>query len=333
MRFSKGSSLSAILLIIMAFFTVCAVSDKKNTEDKYARLFSQNNRTLMPACPDKATFAGEKVPLDLFYVKEALEREIITNTFMQSSTLLMFKRANRWFPVIEPILKANGIPDDFKFLAVAESNLANVVSSQKAEGFWQFIERTGKEYGLEINEYVDERYHPEKATQAACDFLNAAHLKFGSWSLAAAAYNRGVEGLDRAVKNQKATSYFDLYLNDETSRYVYRIIALKEIYQHPARYGYFLLEKDFYPSLMMNPVQVDSSIVNLPLFAISKSINYRIFRELNPWIRNYSLPNPSGKRYTLNLPSDPFVNTSGLEKKPAEKSVFFHDTLNINDLH
>lgn len=245
---------------------------------------------------------------------------------------MMFKRANRWFPVIEPILARNGIPDDFKFLAVAESNLANVVSPAKAEGVWQFLETTGKQYGLEINDQVDERYHLEKATEAACAYFKAAYSKFGQWSLVAAAYNRGSEGLERAIQNQQVNNYFELYLNDETARYLYRIVALKEIYKQPVPYGFYLRESDFYKPVPTRLIHVDSSIASLPLFAKSLSINYRILRELNPWIRNYSLPNKSGKVYSFKIPEAGVLDSGIDQKHDPQSATFFHDSLKINDL-
>jgi hypothetical protein len=233
------------ILAISGFFlllivTVCAVVDKNDKAALYHHLFGRYMKVFTPPVPASLTFAGEKVPLEIYYIREALDREIMASTFMHSSTILMFKRANRWFPVIEPILKKNGIPDDFKFLVVAESNLANVVSPAKAEGYWQFLKTTGQQYGLEINDNVDERYHMEKATEAACAYFQASYLKFKSWTLVAASYNRGSEGLERAIDSQKVNNYYDLYLNDETSRYVFRIIAIREVYNKQVSFGFYL---------------------------------------------------------------------------------------------
>lgn len=321
-----------LLLIAILSLSVCAVSDKKESPDHYQALFGRYTRSFSPPVPEKAKFAGEEVPLQVYYVKEALDREILAATFMHSSSILFFKRAYRWFPVIEPILAKNGIPDDFKFLAVAESNLANAVSPAKAEGYWQFLASTGKQYGLEVNEFVDERYHMEKATEAACRYFKAAYAKFGQWSLVAAAYNRGSEGLDRAISSQQASGYFDLYLNEETSRYVYRIIALKEIYLNPVKYGFYLRESDLYPPLRTRDVKVDSSIADLPGFARGLSIHYRLLRELNPWIQQYSLPNKQHKTYVFKVPADGNAMTvKGMF--PSENSAtFFNDSLRINEL-
>lgn len=332
MRFTFFNISTAFALLVIIGFSVCATSEKKEADDHYNVLFNRNTKIFSPPLPENATFAGEKVPMNLYYVREALDREIMATTFMHSTTIMMFKRACRWFPVIEPILARNGIPDDFKFLAVAESNLLNVVSPAKAEGYWQFLESTGKQYGLEINDNVDERYHMEKATEAACGYFRAAYSKFGQWSLVAAAYNRGSDGLERAIQNQQVNNYFDLYLNDETSRYVYRIIALKELYNQPVQYGFYLRESDFYKPIRTRVIQVDSSIASLPVFAKSHSINYRILRELNPWIRNYSLPNKSGKTYTFKIPEAGALDSGKNQKNDPQSASFFHDSLMINDL-
>jgi membrane-bound lytic murein transglycosylase D len=322
-----------LALILISAISICAIVAEKNQEKEYNSLFYRHMKTIAPEVPAKASFAGEEVPLDLFYVREAFEREILANTFMHSTSIVMFKRANRWFPVIEPILKKNGIPDDFKFLAVAESNLINVVSPAGAEGYWQFIKATGQKYGLEINEKVDERYNIEKATQAACDYFRDAYRMFGSWTLVAASYNRGLDGLKKALDNQKVTNYYDLFLNDETSRYIFRIMAIREVYDHPVTYGFYLREQDFYPQIPAHLVTVDSSIVSLPDFARALSVNYRVLREMNPWIRNYSLPNSSGKTYTFRIPKDGALSYELLMKNVPMHETFFHDTLQIKEIH
>ena len=325
--FITGTGFLAFVIL-----TVCAVVDIKDHKDKYNYLFSRHTQVFTPPMPDNASFAGENVPLDRFYVREALDREIMACTFMHSMSILMFKRSNRWFPVIEPILKKNGIPDDFKFLAVAESNLANVVSPAKAEGYWQFLKSTGQQYGLEINDNIDERYHMEKATEAACAYFKAAFEKFKSWTLVAASYNRGTDGLTRAVENQQVNNYYDLFLNDETSRYIFRIIAIKEVYNNPVRYGFYLRQTDFYPQIPTKTVTIDSPIPNLIVFAKSLSINYRILRELNPWIQNYTLPNNSGKTYTFKVPAEGALNIKNHNNQAGIPETFFHDTLRIDEL-
>jgi hypothetical protein len=321
------------LLVVVAFFSIRALISKSDADRKYNGLFHRHTKIFAPPVPSAASFAGEPVPLDKYYVREALEREILAATFMHTSTILMFKRANRWFPVIEPILKQQGIPDDFKYLALAESNLANVVSPAGAEGYWQFLKPTGQKYGLEINDNVDERYHMIKATVAACNYFSEAYGKFGNWTLAAASYNRGLDGLSRALENQAVSNFYDLYLNDETSRYIYRIVAMKEIYNHPVRYGFYLRQQDFYPQVPTRSVTVDSSISNLPQFAKQMNSNFRILRELNPWIQNYTLPNKSRKTYTLLFPLDNSVSQKALMEKVPVSEIFYHDTLKISEVN
>ena len=320
-------------LLLVCAISVCAIMEVKNQDKEYIALFNRHMKVFSPEIPATANFAGEVVPMESYYVREAFDREIMAGTFMHSSTIMMFKRANRWFPVIEPILKKNGIPDDFKFLALAESNLNNVVSPAGAEGYWQFIKATGVKYGLEINDNVDERYNIEKATQAACDYFKDAFKEFSSWTLVAASYNRGIDGLGKALENQKVSNYYDLYLNDETSRYVFRIMALKEVYNHPVHYGFYLRERDFYPQLSSSPVVIDSSIDNLPAFAKHLAINYRILREMNPWVKNYSLPNKSKKTYIFLIPKEGALNYEMLMKKVPSRETFFHDTLKFNEVH
>jgi membrane-bound lytic murein transglycosylase D len=312
---------------------VFAMIDRENADRDYFFLFHRSYRIFSPQLPGKIDFAGEQVPLNLFYVRESLDREIMASTFMHSSTILMFKRANRWFPVIEPILKKNHIPDDFKYLAVAESNLGNVVSPSNAEGFWQFLKGTAIKYGLEVNAEVDERYNLEKATQAACDYLKDAFIEYGNWTLAAASYNRGLDGVSNAVESQKVDNYYDLYLVDETSRYIYRILAIKWVYNHPVQYGFYLRQSDFYPVIPTYTVNVDTAISSLPDFALKMKANYRILREFNPWIKRYNLPNRSGRTYTFILPKEGFLSYDQLLKNESGSDTFFNDTLRIEEVH
>lgn len=322
---------AAAFLVLFVF--VFATGDQKDPERDYKVAFHRNYRILTPELPEKASFAGEEAPLDLYYVAEGLEREILAATFMHSSTILMFKRAHRWFPVIDPILKRNNIPADFRFLALAESNLAHVVSPARAEGFWQFLKTTGQEYGLEITEEVDERYHVEKSTEAACRYFRKAFEQYGSWTLAAAAYNRGMDGITDALRSQKVSNYYDLYLNDETARYVFRILALKEVYNNPVKYGFYLRESDFYPAIPTRTVTVDSSVTDLPAFALRMKINYRILRELNPWLRRYTLSNKKGKSYLIALPLEGALSHEALNRNRTEALRYFHDTLQIKAIH
>lgn len=330
MRKEKGIlyfGLGAVFVVIA--LGIFAIVDSRESDQTYRELFGKNYRIFTPELPTTATFANEKAPLDRPYVKEAFEREILINTYMHASTIMMFKRANRWFPVIEPILKRNNIPDDFKFLALAESNLINSVSPSGAEGFWQFMKPTGIRYGLEINEEVDERYNIAKATQAACDYFLESKEKLNNWTMVAASYNRGVTGVLKAMNNQRVTNYYDLYLVDETSRYVYRILAMKEIYNHPTKYGYFLREEEFYQPLEVDTIVVDSTVTDLPAFAFEHNTSYRVLRDLNPWLQGYQLPNKTRKSYSILLPKNNNFGIKGAD--PSKKNDhFFHDTIKIN---
>lgn len=256
-----------------------------------------------PEIPDAVDFAGEALPMDNFDAKERFDRELISNCFRHSATFLFFKKANRYFPIIEPILKANGIPDDIKYLSVAESALSNAVSPAGARGFWQFMSGSAKERNLEVNSEVDERYHLEKATVAACKYLKEAYNDLGSWTLAAASYNMGKAGLKKRMKAQGGTTYFDLHLNSETSRYVSRIMAIKEIMKNPTRYGFHLEEKDLYPPMpKFKTVTVKGSIASLADFAKEQKTTYRMLKLYNPWLRNTSLTNKYKKTYLIKIP-------------------------------
>ena len=253
------------------------------------------------AMPQNLTLAGEKLPTNDPDVYERLDRELHVNTYWQSNTLLTIKLANKYFAIIEPILKKNGVPDDFKYLAVIESGLRNVVSPAGAAGFWQFMKTTGKEYDLEITSEVDERYHLEKATEAACIYLLSAKEKFGSWTLAAASYNMGMAGLQKQLDRQKATNYYDLLLNLETSRYVLRIVALKEILENPIKYGFHFSEDDLYTLEKTKVLTVDSAIANLADFAKMNNMSYKTLKVHNPWLRQNYLKNTSKKTYKIKV--------------------------------
>lgn len=253
--------------------------------------------------PAEIDFAGEKTPLNIIDVKERLDRELLVNANLDASTLLIIKRANRFFPVIEPILKKNGVPDDFKYLAVAESALMNATSSAGAKGFWQFMADTAKERGMEVNDVVDERYHLEKSTEAACKYLQDAYKKFGSWTLAAASYNGGFGGVNKQITIQGVTNYYDLLLTDETARYVFRILALKQIMKNPVQYGFDIAPAELYQAIPTRKLEIDSSITDLASFAKSQGINYKILKIHNPWLRDRKLTNPTKKKYVIEIPT------------------------------
>lgn len=254
--------------------------------------------------PKEMDFAGEKVPTEIADVQERLDREMVVNMNYHSNTILVIKRANKAFPIIEPILKKNGVPDDFKYLAVIESGLINVVSPAGARGIWQFMTSTAREKGLEVNDYIDERYHLEKSTQAACEYLLEAKEKFGSWTLAAASYNGGMNGIDRRLEEQQVNDYYDLLLGSETSRYVFRILALKEIMQNPEKYNFNINEEMLYKNTPTRDVEIDSTIEDLVSFAKSQGTNYKALKLENPWLRNKTLMNKSKRTYIVKIPTE-----------------------------
>ncbi len=295
--------LSGILITTLVFFLISGFQLNNNTENRTENPI--NNLIIsQPEIPSELYLFGEKVPLENFEVYERLDREIIVNTYWHSATLLALKRANRWFLVIEPILKRNGIPDDFKYLAIAESNLENVVSPAGATGFWQFIKSAAVEYGLEVNDQVDERYHVEKSTEAACKYLKNAYEKFGSWTMAAAAYNAGMNGIEKWSGLQKAKNYYNLVLGIETARYTLRIAAIKLIMENPEKYGYNLDERDLYSPLKFREIEIDSSISDLADYSLSLGINYKTLKLYNPWLRDTSLKNSKGKKYVIKIPEE-----------------------------
>lgn len=276
-----------IVLSVMAFLGVVLLSSSKNETEKF---------------PTKIDFCGEEAPLHISDVKERFDRELVVNQNLHGSTILIIKRANRFFPIIEPILAKNNVPDDFKYLAVIESSLTNATSPSGAKGFWQFMPLTAKEKGMEVNDIVDERYHLEKSTQTACDYLIKAKEKFGSWTMAAASYNGGMNGLQKAVDQQMETNYYDLLLTDETFRYVFRILALKEIMQNKSAYGFNLTNEELYQPLVSKKIEVDSSITDLAKFAKTQGVNYKELKLFNPWLRDKKLDNPTKKKYVLEIP-------------------------------
>ena len=285
--------------------------------------FQQYYRIYSLSMPKTLSFAGTKVPLTDYDVLERYDRELLTNVYWQSQTMLILKRANRYFPMIEPILKANNIPDDFKYLALAESGLQHVVSPAGAAGFWQFLDKTGKRYGLEINEEVDERYHIEKATQAACNYFKDAYKQLGDWSLVAASYNMGIEGVKRQIQQQGLNNYYELYLNIETARYLFRIMAIKEIGENPEKYGFYLLQSDKYYPVQTVKLKTDMSIGNLAKWAKDNYINYKLLKLLNPWLRKPYINVPEGKVYFIDLPKERIL------KSPLAKSIIL-DTLALD---
>lgn len=298
--FSLGivSTVAAMFLISSVFF----IDGKKSLNTPISEDFPQGYRIITPEMPPALEFAGEKIPLENFEVKERMEREFIVSTYFHSYTILAIKRSGRWFPVIEPILKKNGVPDDFKYLCVAESNMENVISPAGATGFWQFLKPTAEKFGLEVNSQVDERYNVEKSTEAACKYLLDAYQKFGSWITAAAAFNMGTNGADNQLDRQKADNYFNLVLGTETSRYIGRIVSLKYIMNNAEKYGFDLKEDERYQPLKYTEITLDGSVNNFADFAGSYGINYKKLKYYNPWLRDTTLSNQGKKPYKIKLP-------------------------------
>jgi membrane-bound lytic murein transglycosylase D len=303
-----ASTFTSLFLLWLLISLFSFSGEKKESPDnrKYIDEFNSRYAVFSIEFPKDLTFAGEKVPLEFFDVYENLDREFLINTYWHSQAFLYIKRAYRYFPVIEPILKRNGVPDDFKYLCVAESGLTNVVSPAGASGFWQFIKATGIKYGLEIDDEIDERYNLEKSTEAACHYLKDSYAVYKDWAMVAASYNIGPSGLDDQIKKQKVNSYYDLLLTDETSRYVFRIIAIKTIMDKPINFGFHYRKKDLYPPLPSDIITVDSSISDLAEFALKKEVNYKLLKFFNPWLRQNTLTIKEGKKYFLKLPKPGF---------------------------
>ena len=253
--------------------------------------------------PEDLNFAGEDVPLKDPEVLERVDREFLVNTYWQSNALLLMKRANKYFPVIEPILEKNSIPDDFKYLAVAESALIDVASPKGAAGMWHFIEATVLGCGLAVDPNVVQRHHIERSTQGAAVYINKWKKRFGTWTLAAASYNAGPAGIQKYMKIQKVNDYYDLLLGQETGRYVFRILALKEILSNPDKYGFEVEKEDLYKAVPSFKVEVDTAVTSWADFANLYEINYKILKRHNPWLREPHLNNASGKKYVVEIPN------------------------------
>jgi hypothetical protein len=276
-------------------------------EKVYQEKFWNDYRVYSVPLPEPMTFAGEKVPLWDFEFRERVERELLQNAYGQATTLLYMKRASRWFPMIEKVLKEKGIPDDFKYLAVAESGLTNAVSSAEAVGFWQFLAATARQHGLQVGEEVDQRYDPWLATEAACRYLSKSYALFGNWSMVAASYNMGTSGLQQASQYQGKELYPELHLNNETSRYLPRILAIKTIMKHPERYGFHLTAAQLYLPFETTEWTIAEPIPNWAAYARSQGMDFRQLKIFNPWIRKPYLHNKDRRVYTLRKPTPVFI--------------------------
>ena len=292
----KIFSLTLTILLVIS-------CNKKNELDKNKKNEDFTNYKIHSIpIPDSLTFSGETVDLNENDLIQRFDKEILVNTYWQSNTLQLIKRSRKFFKIIEPILKKEGVPDDFKYLAVIESGLENLRSPKGAKGIWQIMRGTGRELGLEINNNVDERYNLELSTIAACRYIKKAKNKFGTWTLAAAAYNRGMSGVNRALKKQNVKSYYDLLLGNETKRYVFRIHALKLILNNPNNYGFFIEDSQYYKDDHFEVMNVDYPIKNLSEFAKKNGINYKTLKIFNPWLIQNHLNNRSKKKYKIKIP-------------------------------
>lgn len=293
--------LSVVGLISLCGLFIYALQDAPTNENFEKKFINDYNVYALPM-PDNLEFAGEPIPIQEPDIYERMDRELLVNTYWQSNGFLMFKRAQKYFPIIEPILKKNGIPDDFKYLVLIESGLTNAVSPAGATGFWQIMKTTGREYGLEVNENVDERYNLELSTEVACRYLKNSKAKLGSWTLAAAGYNAGMAGMSRRLEEQDVKGYYDLLLGEETGRYVFRIAALKEILSNPKTYGFNFRDQDLYTQVPTYKVKVDTAVTDFTKFAKHYGINYKILKLHNPWLREPHLNNKSRKEYFIEIP-------------------------------
>lgn len=334
--FSKKQILIGFgILILIAFPLYYLISNntevEENKDTEYAAEMKREYKIYSPVIPKNLSFAGESVPIDTYYVYEAVDREILVNTYWHSNLILLLKRAYRYFPIIEPILKKEGIHDDFKYLALIESSFTNVSSPAGAAGFWQFMKATGERFNLEITKEVDERLNLVKATHAACSYLKILNRQFNSWTSAAAAYNMGEGGLRRQMTQQKQDEYWNLYLNSETSRYVSRILAVKIIIETPLQHGLNLRLSDMYQPIPMRTIEVDTSIASLIDFAIEQNSNYRILKEFNPWLISTSLTNVNRKKYLIQLPEIGYESRARqLSKLNSKNMIFGSDSVVIN---
>lgn len=296
----------AALLLLMGTVVALVWKVSAASEKEEVQAVQEETRSVQSVSPPRIrpglTFAGTALPLERVGVKERMERELLIGTFRHSSTLLTLKRSGRWFPLIEPILVDSGVPADFKYLSVIESGLANAVSPSNARGFWQFMKPAAEQFGLRVDRDVDERYHVEKATRAACAYLKEAHRRYGDWILAAASYNMGMAGLSNRLNGQEGDDYWDLVLNDETARYVYRLFATKQVMQYPEQHGFNMEAQDWYAPYPSRDTIVVDPIPDLVAFASNQGVSYNALKTLNPWLRSNRLPIAEDEYYVLKLP-------------------------------
>jgi len=295
--FFGGILFSVILMFIFSFD-----SSKSSISENSNDVFPHEYRIISPYIPEQIDFCGERVPLENLDVRERVEREFVVQTYFHSTTIFYLKRINRWFPVIEKILKEKGVPDDFKYLALAESGLENVVSPAGAVGFWQFMDYNAPKYKLIVNDEIDERYNVEKLTYAACNYILESKNKLGSWTLAAASYNRGLNGIKTQLERQKTSNYYNLVLNNETNRYVPRIVALKYIMENPKTYGFDVKTEQLYQPYSTEIIKLDTSVTNFVDYAKLLGINYKTLKLFNPWLRENFVVNKDKTEFLIKIP-------------------------------
>jgi membrane-bound lytic murein transglycosylase D len=296
-----GAAAAVVVLLISSWVTSSKPGKEEN--EAYLKHVNERYRIFSLPLPEKAEFCGELAPLEQWDVAEKFDREMLVNTYWHSNTLLSIKRAYRWFPVIEPILKEQGIPDDFKYLALIESGFINATSPSGAVGFWQFLPETATQYGLEVNDEVDERYHVEKSTRAACAYFKDAYARFGTWSLVAASYNMGMGGVQKQADRQGSKDYYQLLLNEETARYVFRILAIKELMNNADKYGFVVRPTDLYTPLNSKTITLSQGVEDFAAYAQQNGINYKTLKLYNPWLRQSYLKNKSNKIYEIKIPA------------------------------
>ena len=323
---------SLILMIIIAFvMSIIAIRTANKRPVSLEQIAVQSND--IEFCDD-IYFADERVPLEMFNIRERYERELLSNTYFHSNTMVLIKRSKRWFPVIEPILKKYGVPDDFKYLCVIESNLSNVVSPAGAAGFWQFMKGTAEEFGLKINKEIDMRYNVELETEAACKYFLKAYDRFGSWTLVAAAYNAGTSRVLKFMREQGADSYYDLLMAEETERYVFRILAVKTIFENPEKYGIHVSPKLSYEPYRYDIVKVNKSVKSWAEFAKEHDITYKLLKVFNPWLRSNTLKVNKGEVYEIKIPKKPFnITHHHIMNLIGNENSIFEDSLATEETH
>ncbi|MDP3557397.1 MAG: transglycosylase SLT domain-containing protein [Bacteroidota bacterium] len=288
------------LVLLFSFFKIFIIPPSTNLVS-----YTNNNQIVLGLnIPSNLEFCGEKIPLNSLSIKEDLEKEFFNNNYWKHNSAVLFAKAQKWFPYIEPILKQQGVPDDFKYVAVIESHLSNIVSPAGAAGFWQLMPSSARNYDLEVNEMVDERLDVEKATRAACRHLKDAYAVFNNWTLSAAAYNLGIGGIQAALKKQKSNNYYDLLLNSETGSFVYRILAYKTLFSNPTHFGIKKKKWNYFAKIPLKTYKVDSSVTNISHLAKQIGCSKTIIKLYNPWLLGETLNNPENKIYEFKIPKN-----------------------------